>query len=171
MRYHALACDYDGTLARDGCVDEATRDALARVRDSGRRLVLVTGRELDDLLAIFPEVDRFDRVVAENGALLYDPSTREAKSLCAPPSDAFVAALRGRGVAPLSVGRSIVATCEPHEAAVLEVIREQGLELQVIFNRGAVMVLPSGFNKATGLAVGLRELGLSPRHCVGIGDA
>jgi hypothetical protein len=46
-----------------------------------------------------------------------------------------------------------------------------GLELQVIFNKGSVMVLPSGVNKATGLDVALRELLLSPHNAVGIGDA
>src|SRR5206468_1017620 len=51
------------------------------------------------------------------------------------------------------------------------VIREMGLELQVIFNKDAVMVLPSGVNKATGLASALAELGLSPHNVVGVGDA
>ena len=69
MRYLALATDYDGTLAKDGRVDEPTLEALERFRDSGRRLILVTGRELDELLEVFPQVDLFERVVAENGAL------------------------------------------------------------------------------------------------------
>ena len=46
MHYLALASDYDGTLATDGRVDNATIAALERLRDSGRRLLLVTGREL-----------------------------------------------------------------------------------------------------------------------------
>ena len=54
---------------------------------------------------------------------------------------------------------------------VLETIRELGLELQIIFNKGAVMVLPSGVNKASGLAAALAECGLSPHNVVGIGDA
>ncbi|MFO0841374.1 MAG: HAD-IIB family hydrolase [Gemmataceae bacterium] len=65
----------------------------------------------------------------------------------------------------------IVATWEPHEAAVLDAIREAGLELQVIFNKGAVMVLPAGVNKASGLAAALKELGLSAHNVVGVGDA
>ena len=52
-----------------------------------------------------------------------------------------------------------------------ETIRELGLELQVIFNKGAVMVLPAGVNKATGLAAALESLGLSPHNAVGVGDA
>jgi hypothetical protein len=47
MRYLVLACDFDGTLASHGMVAPETRAALARVRASGRRVLLVTGRELD----------------------------------------------------------------------------------------------------------------------------
>ncbi|HET9978919.1 MAG TPA: HAD-IIB family hydrolase, partial [Ktedonobacterales bacterium] len=119
----------------------------------------------------FPRLDLFHRVVAENGALLYNPATRDEKPLGEPPPAEFVAALRARGVQPLSIGRSIVATWEPHETAVLEVIRALGLELQVIFNKGAVMVLPAGVNKGSGLYAALRELDLSPHNAVGIGDA
>ncbi len=64
MHYMALVSDYDGTLAADGVVDGATLDALERLRQSGRMLVLATGRELDDLLRICPRIDLFDRVVA-----------------------------------------------------------------------------------------------------------
>jgi hypothetical protein len=69
------------------------------------------------------------------------------------------------------LGRVIVATWEPHETAVLETIRDLGLELQVIFNKGAVMVLPAGVNKATGLSAALERIGLSAHNAVGIGDA
>ncbi len=171
MRYLALATDYDGTLASDGRVNEDTLAALERLRNSGRKLILVTGRELDDLLHVFPQIDRFDRVVAENGALLYRPATREEKRLGDRPPQEFIKVLRERGVNPLSVGRVIVATWHPHETTVLEAIRDLGLELQVIFNKDAVMVLPLGVNKASGLSVALSELGLSPHNTVGVGDA
>ena len=69
------------------------------------------------------------------------------------------------------MGRVIVSTCEPNETVVLDVIRQLGLERQVIFNKGSVMVLPSGVNKATGLDVALEELGLSRHNCVAVGDA
>ena len=171
MRYLALATDYDGTLAHDGLVDEPTLAALERLLASGRRLILVTGRELPELQATFPHLDLFERVVAENGALLYRPGSREEKVLAERPPDAFLHVLEGRGVRPISVGRVIVATWHPHETTVLEVIRDLGLELQVVFNKDAVMVLPTGVNKATGLATALKELGLSPHNTVGVGDA
>lgn len=171
MRYVTLACDYDGTLATHGTVGDAALAALERLRVSGRRLVLVTGRELEDLLRAFPGIDLFDRVVAENGALLYTPSTREERPLADGPPGGLVEELRRRQVEPLSVGRVIVASWEPHHATVLEAIRELGLEHQVIFNKGAVMVLPPGMNKATGLSAALAELGLSAHNTVAVGDA
>jgi HAD superfamily hydrolase (TIGR01484 family) len=171
MYFLALAADYDGTIAHDGIVDDATLAALERLKETGRRLVLVTGRELPDLKRLFPAIDMFDRVVAENGALIYDPETEEERTLVPAPPAAFVKALQQRKIAPLSVGRAIVATWEPHETTVLEVIRELGLELQIIFNKGAVMVLPAGMNKAAGLSVALKELQLSAHNVVAVGDA
>jgi len=170
MRYVALACDYDGTLAHDGTVADETVVALERLRESGRKLILVTGRQLDDLMRVFARLDLFDRVVVENGGLLYRPATRDERRLAEPPPPGFVDALRARGV-PLSVGRVIVATVSPHEVAVVDVIRDLGVDLAVILNKGSVMVLPSGTDKATGLAVALEELGLSARNVVAVGDA
>jgi hydroxymethylpyrimidine pyrophosphatase-like HAD family hydrolase len=171
MRYYALVCDYDGTLASHGRVEEKVVDALRRVRSSGRKLIMVTGRELENLEHLFPHMDLFDRVVVENGAFLYHPSSREKKTLGEPPKAEFIELLHERGVSPLGAGHVIVATREPHEKVVLETIHELGLELQVIFNKGAVMVLPSGLNKATGLSAALNQLNLSAHNIVGIGDA
>ena len=171
MRYLALAFDYDGTLAHDGRVAPKTIDALKKAIKAGRKLLLVTGRELGDLVTIFGDhLVLFDRVVAENGALLYRPISKEQLELTVPPEQALVKALAAKGVEPLSVGQSIIATTTPHETTVIETIKELGLELQVTFNKGAVMILPSAVNKATGLLVALNELGLSPHNVAGIGD-
>jgi hydroxymethylpyrimidine pyrophosphatase-like HAD family hydrolase len=171
VRYHALATDYDGTLATDGRVSVDTANAIRALRKSGRRALMVTGRQIEELLAICPEVELFDRVVAENGAVMYSPETGVARALAEPPPPQLVPRLRSLGVEPLSVGRVIVATERPYEVVALEVIQQLGLELQVIFNKGSVMLLPSGVNKATGLAAALAELGLSPHEVVAIGDA
>lgn len=171
MRFHVLATDYDGTIAHHERVDDDTLAALERVRRSGRKLILVTGRELTDLQRVFPRFDLFDLAVLENGAIIYNPATRQVRLLAEPPPDRFTEELRRRGVGRLSTGHVIVATWEPHQETVLKVIHDLGLELQVIFNKGAVMVLPSGVNKATGLTAALTELGLSPDQAVGVGDA
>jgi hydroxymethylpyrimidine pyrophosphatase-like HAD family hydrolase len=171
MRFQALATDYDGTLAHDGRVDHSTVAALDRLRAAGRRLFLVTGRELPDLNSVFPHLEKFDRVVAENGALVFEPATKMERVLAEPPPPPLIDQLRRRGVAPISIGRAIVATWEPHEKEVLEAIHDLGLEMQVIFNKGAVMVLPSGVNKATGLKAALADLNLDPKGVVAVGDA
>lgn len=170
-RYRVLATDYDGTLASQGIVDPGTIDAMQRFVQSGREIVLVTGRILDELEEIFPGMDLCSYVVAENGPVLYCPRTKEVRLLAQPPDDEFILALRHRDVTPLQVGRVVVATREPHDKTVLEVIASQGLELQIIFNKGAVMVLPPGINKGIGLSAALAELAVGPERTVGVGDA
>lgn len=170
MRYLALATDYDGTIAHDGAVDDATLSALVRLRGSGRRLLLVTGRELPDLFTVFAHCHLFDRIVVENGALLYDPATKTSRQIAPPVPPALIERLGRLGV-PMSVGGSILATVVPHEHAVLAAIRDLGLEWHLIFNKGSVMALPSGVTKATGLIPALNELGVRPEQTVGVGDA
>ena len=170
MRFTAVALDFDGTIAHDSAVPPHVVDGLERLKATGRKLLLVTGRELGELIQVFPQIAVFDRVVAENGALLYCPAKKERRELGDPPPRELIDLLTARGV-PISVGSSIVATVEPHETVVLQTIRELGLEHPVIFNKGAVMILPPGINKASGLKVALTELGLSARNLVAAGDA
>ena len=171
FRWQAIAADYDGTLANNGRVAKGTLQTLQRVRESGRKVVLITGRELDSLQSVFTELGIFDLIVAENGALLYHPSTGEEKLLGKIPSFAFVEMLRQSGANPLSVGRSIVATVRPYEATVYQAIRELGLDLQVIFNRESVMTLSAGVDKGTGFRAAVAELGVAAASVVGFGDA
>lgn len=170
MRYRALATDFDGTIAHDGSVDEPTLRALLRAREAGIFLLLVTGRELPDLFDTFPQVSIFDRIVAENGALLYSPVSGSVRQLAPAPPPPLINRLVKEGV-PLSVGASILATVEPHEQAVLAAIRDLGLEWHVIFNKGSVMALPSNVTKATGLAPALEDIVVAPEDTIAVGDA
>jgi hypothetical protein len=170
MQYQGLAVDYDGTLATRGRVPPTTVEAVARLRTSGRRLVMVTGRELGDLRATFDRTDLFDVVVAENGGVLHRPADGTTTLLAPPPSSAFVGALRARGV-PVGVGAVVVATHDDHYATMCMVIRELSLAVDVIRNKDAVMVLPAGVNKGTGVARAAMELAIPLRAIVGIGDA
>ena len=170
MRFQVLATDYDGTIAHDGVVDQATVDALTRWRDAERGLIMVTGRELSDLFNTFPHSALFDRIVAENGAVLYDPATQTIDLIASGPPAALVARLTAERI-PISVGHSIVATVEPYEHQVLAAIRDLGLEWHVIFNKGSVMALPADVTKATGLAPALAALGVGAERTIGVGDA
>jgi HAD superfamily hydrolase (TIGR01484 family) len=92
MRYLALVTDYDGTIATDGQMSVDVMSAIERLRASGRRIILVTGRRLEDLLAVCSRIDLFDYVVAENGALVYAPRTRTETLLGQPPPAEFISA-------------------------------------------------------------------------------
>jgi hydroxymethylpyrimidine pyrophosphatase-like HAD family hydrolase len=170
MTFEALATDYDGTLAYDGIVDDATIDALKRARDRGLRLLLVTGRELTDLFNTFAHADLFDRIVAENGAVVYAPAAEDVDVLAeAPPPPLIEALVRER--VPFSVGHSILATVKPYEHQLLNAIRDLELEWHVIFNKGSVMALPSDITKASGLLPALKDLNVSCARTIGVGDA
>jgi hydroxymethylpyrimidine pyrophosphatase-like HAD family hydrolase len=171
MTFMALAVDYDGTIAHHGRVDGETVDHLKWLKTRGKWLFLVTGRELPELQSLMPDLGMFDAVVAENGALLFLPAEGEMRRLAPEPPAALVKAMQDHGVTPLSVGSSIIATWEPNQEIALELVRELGLEWQIIFNKGAVMCLPPGINKASGLKTALEHFKLSPLNTLGVGDA
>lgn len=171
MRWRALATDYDGTIATDGVVDEPTANSLKKLRERHAAVLLVTGREMSDLLRLPLDLKMFDLIVAENGGVIYQPHDGETQVLGGGPPEGFVDQLHRRGVAPISVGSCIVATWEPHEVAVMETIRDMGLEMSVIFNKGAVMILPAGVNKASGLAAALERMKIPAVDVVAVGDA
>lgn len=171
MSFSTIATDYDRTLAENGQADESALAALQEWRASGGRVVLVTGRELESLQQVCPELELFELVVAENGAVLYFPATGEERPLASPPPQEFVRRLRDWDVRPLSVGRCIVATEVAQERAILNAIRELHLQWSVIHNRESLMALPRGVDKASGLAEALAEMGISGKDVMGIGDA
>ena len=170
-RFRALVTDYDGTLACDGVVRTQTLVALKKLKAAGCLLILATGRQLDELIAIFPAIGLFDQVVAENGALLYQPATALSQILAPAANTQFLDMLRERGVTPLSVGRVIIASQREHEAAIREAVAASGLSLHVICNKDSVMILPAGVSKASGVDAALNAVGIAHQQVVGIGDA
>jgi hydroxymethylpyrimidine pyrophosphatase-like HAD family hydrolase len=167
--FHAVAIDYDGTLSTTDRPASDVLAALAETRAAGRRVVLVTGRILSDLRVVFPDVDRhFDLIVAENGGVLSSQGVERVVAV--PVAKELDDALAERHV-PFRRGLVLLA-CEGHdERAVLAQVRRLGLECQLIRNRGALMVLPSGISKGSGLLEALADLGISRHNTIAIGDA
>jgi hydroxymethylpyrimidine pyrophosphatase-like HAD family hydrolase len=170
MTLDVLATDYDGTIASDGHVDAPTVDALERARNAGIRLVLVTGRTLYDMFDRFKPLGLFDRVVAENGAVLYDTARCRTTALAEAPPLELLEALAKDGV-PFSIGSTIVATVESHQLQLVRAIRELGLAWHVIPNRAARTALPVDVTKATGLLRALTDIGAAADRTVGVGNA
>lgn len=170
MTPSVLACDYDGTLAHHGRVDLPTLAALKDWRARGGSLLLITGRVLPELRDLLPELNLFDLVVAENGGLLFRPAADE-ESLLAPPADLdLAAALRRRGVADLSIGRTILATWRTFDASVRQELAARD-HLALTYNKDALMILPRGIDKASGLRAAAAEWGLPLSAFAGVGDA
>ena len=166
----AIACDFDGTGATDGHPAPEVYAALAAARAQGIATLLVTGRVLEDVQRACEELSPFDAVVAENGAVIYLCGIGRTIQIGAPPPEHFLGELRAHGVA-FHTGAVIVGTWEQHAYKTLELIRRFGLDAQLIFNRAALMVLPSGINKAVGVKRALEELGRSERNLIAFGDA
>jgi hydroxymethylpyrimidine pyrophosphatase-like HAD family hydrolase len=169
--WKALATDFDGTIAEEGIMQPEVYAAISRARERGMKVILVTGRELRDFESLDVDLRVFDQVVAENGAVLYEPGAGVQTLLAPAPSEKLVDMMRAHGVHSLSVGLTIIATCVPHEIIAVECIKALGLELTITFNKGAVMILPPGVNKASGLKAALKVLDLEPGEVVGVGDA
>lgn len=171
MRFFALAAGFDGTLARNGRYDERCIEALRALAATGRKLILVTARELRELLEIFPEARIFDYIIAENGAILHRSATRESEILAQAPSEILLQELRRRSVEPLIVGSAAIKTSILNEAEARAAIEKLQLDCQIIVNDRSLIILPAGVNKASGIKEALRELGLSPHNLAVIGDA
>ncbi|MDB9526616.1 HAD family hydrolase [Oscillatoria sp. CS-180] len=171
MRYHTIATDYDGTLAADGQVDDNTWAAISSFRDRGGKVLLVTGREFEDLQQVCPELRRFDAVIAENGGVVYWPDSDSVMPQGERPPEAFQQRLRERGVDPIRCGRVIMATWQPHGHQVETVILDMQLPYHVILNKRAVMILPVGVDKASTLKRVLGDLNIAPDDTIAIGDA
>jgi len=155
--FRAVAVDFDGTLA-DGEVAPDTLAAVDEIRSHGVQVILVTGRIMSELRAVFPEVDdHVDAVVAENGATVF--TAAGVRELAAPVDPAVSASLLARGVTNRQ-GQVLVACAAADELAVLDAIRDLALDYRLVPNRGELMILPSGVTKGAGLREALADLGL-----------
>jgi hydroxymethylpyrimidine pyrophosphatase-like HAD family hydrolase len=132
-------------------------------------VLLVTGRHLEDLQGAFPELAICDLVVAENGGLVFTPPAGPATPLAPPPPVQLIQELERRGVG-FTAGRSVIATVRVFEQPVREAIEMLGLDVQLIFNKDALMLLPAGVDKRSGLLAALGQIELSPDQVVGVGD-
>jgi hydroxymethylpyrimidine pyrophosphatase-like HAD family hydrolase len=170
MYCRVLACDFDGTGAVNGRLAPEVTSVLTAARSVGFVILLVTGRVLEELQTAGVNFDIFDAVVAENGALVWLPAAGRTIQLGTPPPGQFLGELRKMRI-PYQAGTVIVGTSDRHAGEVLGLIRRSGLASQLVFNRDAMMILPSGVDKAVGALRALDELRRSERSMIAFGDA
>ena len=169
MKPRVFALDFDGTIAVNGALDVDVAAAIQEARGAGLLVVLVTGRILSDLEALFCTPPPFDAVVAENGAVLRLP-TLPPITLSQEPDPRFLAELRKREIRHQS-GQCVVEAAADAAPQVVEIIRDLGLPLAIAFNLGRLMVLPHGVSKASGLQEALWRLRASVHNAIAIGNA
>jgi hydroxymethylpyrimidine pyrophosphatase-like HAD family hydrolase len=168
--FKTLACDFDGTLASDDRIGPAARGALAKAREAGIKLILVTGRTFFELTRVCECLDLFDAVVAENGAVLYFPRDAMIRDQGPEPPTRLLSELDQRGLY-YQVGRVIVGTSRADEARVREALAASGVSRDLVYNRASLMLLPAGIAKGTGVEHVLRSFGLSFQDALALGDA
>jgi hydroxymethylpyrimidine pyrophosphatase-like HAD family hydrolase len=169
MRLRTIALDYDGTIATDGVLHPAVRDAIEQARRRGLVVVIVTGRILSDLRAVAGNLDFVDGIVAENGAVVFLPNGyTTALGQVPPPS--LLTELTNQGV-KFQVGRCVVEMDADLAHVAISLIRKLELPLAIEFNRNRMMLLPDSISKASGLRELFNILGVSLHNAVGIGDA
>jgi len=170
MRFKALACDYDGTLASHDRIAPPTLAALERARAAGLRLALVTGRTFFELSRVCDRLDLFDAVVAENGGVLYFPAAGRICDMAVGPPASLLAELERLEI-PYQAGRVVIGTTIEHEAAVRQALAATGVTMALVLNRTSLMLLPHGVSKASGVRPVIGMLGLSHRDVLALGDA
>jgi len=167
--FQAIAVDYDGTLTQSDRPDPEVLAAIRAQRERGVVVVLVTGRILSELRAVFPSVEEeFDAIVAENGAVLVDADG--VQDLASEVDPALARELTHRDIS-VRQGRVLLACDAEHAGAVVEEIVRLGLGCQLVHNRAELMVLPNGVTKGTGLMQALGNLGISRHSTLSVGDA
>ena len=169
MFLHVLALDLDGTIAENDQVSKETWAALYKAKSAGISLLLVTGRTLSALAEIGPFEKLCKAIVAENGAVVYLPDSEIILRPFGILPDDFLRQLAASDI-PLETGEAIVASWVPHDRLIANLLAKSGYPATIEYNKGAVMVLPQGATKGTGLLIALLELGYSAHNVVGCGD-
>jgi hydroxymethylpyrimidine pyrophosphatase-like HAD family hydrolase len=170
MHISVIATDFDGTISQGDRLAPEVMQVLHRWRERGQFTVLVSGRPFEFLHALQEYEPVFDLIVAENGAVLYNPRDDEMSLPFGEVPGDLIDMLVRLGV-PLWKGVAIAGTTMPYDDAIWVASRELGLSVHVETNRNEVMLLPPGANKGAGLLNILRSKGLSTRNVLAFGDA
>ncbi len=169
MYRRVLAFDFDGTLAVHGDVPHEVETALEQCRASGHVLFLVTGRRYETV-SLGHLAELFSGIVWENGAVLSHTASGETYLPFGQLDPRLLKAIEEAGI-PFERGLAIAATWTPHDQALWHILSSLGSSTSLEYNKSAVMVLPPGATKGSGLERLLALCGLSPRNLAAFGDA
>ncbi len=168
-KIEAIACDYDRTLTDESLVlSENAVASLKSAKDNGIKVFIASGRRLPFLVDVTAGRGFVDAIIAENGAVIYDPADG-AKVLLGEGLEELKSAFVG--VDFVEVEEVIVATTLPYLEDVKEIIRRNGLSVDIELNRNDVMIMPKGIDKGSGIAKAAEIYGINRENLACIGDA
>ena len=166
----AIASDYDRTLTDESLViSENAVISLKNARKDGVKVFLVSGRKLSFLERVNQDRGFVDMIIAENGAIIYNPGDGR-KILLGDGLDELKTAFSDVDF-PVDIEEVIVATTAEYLEEVRAIIKKNNLSVDIELNRDDVMIMPAGVNKCTGVLKAAEICGVDRQHLAGIGDA
>lgn len=165
----AILSDLDRTLTGADLVpDEAAIERIRALRARGIRVIVVTGRRLDDLLAtVIPR--ELDALVAENGAIVMSADTTHLKVDGVPWTRRARAALGGLA-SSFQWGRVVGSGPRKLADDARAALARHNVTAEFSFNAEELMLLPPGVDKAAGATQALALFDLKPEDAWSIGD-
>ena len=168
-KIEAIVCDYDRTLTDESLVlSENAVTSLEGARKNGIKVFIASGRRLPFLVDVNGRRSFADVLIAENGAVIYDPADG-TKILLGEGLEELKSAFTG--VDFVEVEEVIVATTLPYLEDVKEIIRRNNLSVDIELNRDDVMIMPKGVGKGSGIAKAADIYGINRENLACIGDA
>lgn len=169
MPPRCIVTDLDRTLTGpDLLVDEAAIDRIRTLRKRGVRVVIATGRRLEELgaMGLTKEVDG---IVAENGAIVSIPHENVLHIVHADFAQLAREAL-GSLATRFQWGRVVGSGPRELDLLVRQRLAAGKVGHSLEFNAEHVMILPEGVSKASGAEICLRHLDLTAGDAWAIGD-
>jgi hydroxymethylpyrimidine pyrophosphatase-like HAD family hydrolase len=160
----AMAADFDGTIrSTGGVVPTDLRSQLEAVKRRGIRLVIATGRALDDLSRLI-DTSLFDALVVENGAICVVDGT---ETILAPESwwprrQSFL-----RKFGTTGHEKVIIALRREMRDTVMMLVDDT---VRVELNKESMMLMPANVSKGAGLTWVFDAMGIDPHSVMAIGD-
>ena len=165
----AIVVDYDRTLTDDNLIAYGPALGTLRMLQAMNRMkvIIATGRSISFMLREEAVFGFADAIVAEDGAVIWVPKAAIIERIG--DGSQTRDALRSSGI-PFEEGDVVVSVDRGREVDVKRAIRREGLQVELQYNQNSLMILPEGIDKAAGVKVALRLMGIPSARLVCIGD-
>ncbi|MEM0160400.1 MAG: HAD family hydrolase [Thermoplasmata archaeon] len=163
-KLNLIVLDYDRTVTDSSLnFDKRIVAPITKLRESGVKVALVTGREWDSISSL---KDWFDAIAFENGALVY--AKNKKYKYYAEKNDEIKELLIGQGI-KYTAGE-VIFSISLQDFNRHRQLFEKFNNVEYIKNIGSVMILPNGINKGSAVQKILKLLNIQENYSLAIGD-